>query len=79
MFINSQGSMPREGKHRLITHQLTGTLEESLKERIHAALCANNWNFSKTATTLGIGRTTLWRKVKKYNITRDETVSVELD
>lgn len=79
MFINSQGSMPREGKHRLITHQLTGTLEESLKERIHSALCANNWNFSKTATTLGIGRTTLWRKVKKYNITRDETVSVEQD
>jgi DNA-binding NtrC family response regulator len=54
-----------------------GTLEESLKQRIESTLYANNWNFSKTALKLGIGRTTLWRKIRKYNINRNESISVE--
>lgn len=45
-----------------------GTLEESLKRRIEATLHATNWNYTKTAGRLGIGRTTLWRKIKKYDI-----------
>jgi len=44
------------------------TLEDSLKRRIVKTLAANDWNFTRTASQLGIGRTTLWRKVKKYNI-----------
>ena len=27
-----------------------------------------NWNKGKTAAALDINRTTLWRKMKKYNI-----------
>ena len=45
-----------------------GTLEDSLKMRIEATLYANDWNFTRTASKLGIGRTTLWRKIRKYNI-----------
>ncbi len=52
----------------------SGTLEESLKQRIESVLYANNWNLTKTATKLGIGRTTLWRKIKKYNIRKNEEV-----
>lgn len=57
----------------------SGTLEESLKERIRTALYNNNWNLTRTATRLGIGRTTLWRKIKRYKIVRkgetaDQTV-----
>jgi len=33
-------------------------------------------NFTRTAMKLGIGRTTLWRKVKKYNITKMEKSGV---
>jgi len=46
----------------------SGTLEESLKRRIETMLYANNWNVTQTASKLGIGRTTLWRKIKKYEI-----------
>ncbi|RKX29955.1 MAG: hypothetical protein DRP46_06395 [Candidatus Zixiibacteriota bacterium] len=49
----------------------TGTLEESLKMRIENMLYANNWNLTLTASKLGIGRTTLWRKIKKYNIRKN--------
>ncbi|MEW5924070.1 MAG: sigma-54 dependent transcriptional regulator [Candidatus Zixiibacteriota bacterium] len=48
----------------------TGTLEESLKHRIETMLHANDWNLTRTAARLGIGRTTLWRKIKKYNIAK---------
>ena len=40
------------------------------------ALIANNWNYSRTSRQLGIGRTTLWRKVKKYNLKPEMAGSV---
>jgi transcriptional regulator with PAS, ATPase and Fis domain len=55
----------------------SGTLEESLKQRIETTLYANNWNLTKTATKLGIGRTTLWRKIKKYDIRKSEEILEE--
>jgi len=30
----------------------------------------SGWNHSRTAESLGIGRTTLWRKLKEYGIDR---------
>ncbi|MDF1543956.1 MAG: sigma 54-interacting transcriptional regulator [bacterium] len=48
-----------------------GKLAESQKELIVKALDENDWNFTQTSHELGIGRTTLWRKVKKYNLKRD--------
>ncbi|MBN2225903.1 MAG: sigma-54-dependent Fis family transcriptional regulator [candidate division Zixibacteria bacterium] len=73
------GHTPLErGEHRVTTTLSEGTLEDSLKRRIEATLYATNWNFTQTAIKLGIGRTTLWRKIKKYDIKRldKETISV---
>lgn len=47
------------------------SLEMTYRTRILKSLEDNNWNYSQTAIELGIGRTTLWRKVKKYNLNKD--------
>ena len=51
-----------------------GLLDDSQRTLIVKALDDNNWNFTRTAANLGIGRTTLWRKVKKYGL-KQETAS----
>jgi len=51
----------------------SGLLSDSQRSIITCALKENNWNFTQTAQKLGIGRTTLWRKVKKYNL-RSENI-----
>jgi DNA-binding NtrC family response regulator len=66
-------SMP--GKLELRRAPETNTLEEGQREQIKHALIANNWNYSKTSKQLGIGRTTLWRKVKKYDLKSMPVVS----
>jgi len=38
------------------------------KEKIRTELNRCGWNRGKTAASLGMNRTTLWRKMKKYNI-----------
>ena len=38
------------------------------EEKIISALMKNDGNRSKTAAALGISTSTLWRKMKKYNI-----------
>jgi two-component system response regulator AtoC len=50
----------------------SGLLDEGQRSIIIKALSENNWNFTQTAQELGIGRTTLWRKVKKYNLKKEE-------
>ena len=52
----------------------TGLLDQNQRTVIIRALDENNWNFTQTAQELGIGRTTLWRKVKKFNLKRKEDV-----
>jgi transcriptional regulator with PAS, ATPase and Fis domain len=44
------------------------TLAELEKAHILAALSMHQWNQTKVAEELGISRTTLWRKLKKYDI-----------
>lgn len=44
------------------------SLEELERAQIRRSLEGNGWNFSQTAQELGIGRTTLWRKIKKYDL-----------
>ncbi|MEK7774456.1 MAG: sigma-54 dependent transcriptional regulator, partial [Candidatus Zixiibacteriota bacterium] len=44
------------------------SLAETQRSKIVQALDENSWNFTQTAQELGIGRTTLWRKIKKYNL-----------
>lgn len=48
-------------------------LDENQRELIQRALVENDWNYTRTARELGIGRTTLWRKVKKFDLS-PETV-----
>ena len=50
-------------------------LEDNQRAVIKKALADNNWNFTQTAQALGIGRTTLWRKVKKYDLKQDAVPS----
>ena len=49
-----------------------GLLADNQRATIVKALSRNNWNFTQTAQELGIGRTTLWRKVKKYNLKKEQ-------
>ena len=49
-------------------------LNDGQRAIIIKALNDNDWNFTQTAQELGIGRTTLWRKVKKYGLERDKTL-----
>jgi DNA-binding NtrC family response regulator len=46
-------------------------LDTGQRSLITKALNDNDWNYTKTASELGIGRTTLWRKVKKYDLKRE--------
>ncbi len=44
------------------------TLKELEKRHIAATLKEHNWNYELVSRLLGIGRTTLWRKMKEYGI-----------
>ncbi|QLR45430.1 hypothetical protein HV346_02745 [Enterobacter sp. RHBSTW-00994] len=44
------------------------SLEEVEIQAIENACRACDWNLSKVAGILKIGRTTLWRKLKAYNL-----------
>ncbi len=50
---------------------LKKVLEFPEKELILAVLNECNWNRNKAASALGVNRTTLYNKMKKYNITND--------
>jgi PAS domain S-box-containing protein len=47
---------------------LGSPLQNAESEAIRSALIANNWNRQHTASSLGISRSTLWRKIKRYRI-----------
>ncbi len=49
---------------------LKEALEEPERRIIRAALEANDWNRQKTAAVLNINRTTLYKKMKRYGLTR---------
>ncbi len=59
-------------EHRILhTRRPSGRLDDTQRSIIARALEDNDWNFTQTAQELGIGRTTLWRKVKKYRLTKE--------
>lgn len=66
-----KGRQSRQVAASDVTVGTRGSLEMTYRARILKSLEDNNWNFSQTAQELGIGRTTLWRKVKKYNLKRE--------
>lgn len=47
------------------------TMEELEKEHIKFALSVYNHNYTESAKALGISRSTLWRKMKSYNIPKE--------
>jgi DNA-binding NtrC family response regulator len=47
------------------------TMEEAEQQYLQAALTAHDWNVQSTARDLGISRDTLYRKIKKYNLSPD--------
>lgn len=70
-FINS-GSVEQTFPGQGINSKRTATrLDENQRSLIKRVLGENEWNYTQTAQELGIGRTTLWRKVKKYNLKKE--------
>ena len=66
---------------RLIKHASGGlavpdmphlTLQEVERVHIRNTLSENDWNIQKTAKILGIDRSTLYAKIKRYDLKRDE-------
>jgi DNA-binding NtrC family response regulator len=47
---------------------VAGSLEEMEKNHISEMLRACAWNIARTASSLGINRTTLYKKIKKYEL-----------
>lgn len=45
-----------------------GSLHERERELLLQALADNDWSMSRTASQLGINRTTLWRRMRKYDL-----------
>ena len=56
------------GSTKRPTNDLTSIRHSSEKHRILETLKQYNWHRGKTAQELNIDRTTLWRKMKKYNL-----------
>jgi DNA-binding NtrC family response regulator len=67
---NPQGLLP----DRWTPQPLREALKEPEKRIILAALQANDWNRQKTAEVLDINRTTLYKKIKQYDL---ETLAAE--
>lgn len=75
IFITSERSaMPATNRIAAVLEE-SETLEDGQRKIIEQTLQENDWNFTRTASKLGIGRTTLWRKIKKYKIKRKEEVA----
>ncbi len=74
LFISTDGetlTVVSQSETPAMPHK-TGRLDEGQRSIIIKALAENNWNFTQTAQELGIGRTTLWRKVKKYKLEKEK-------
>lgn len=78
IFLDRSGEVKRvsvKGEDKNVSDSSGGNLEEGQRRLILKALNKNDWNYTHTAQELGIGRTTLWRKVKKYKLNEEvETV-----
>lgn len=55
-------------KNRLPTGNYTQTIDQAERDTIIKALEQNHWNIKQTAETLGIARSTLYRKIDNYKI-----------
>ena len=67
--VDSAGQTASEQKNS--QNKTVSRLDDNQRSLIQRALAENEWNYTQTAQELGIGRTTLWRKVKKYNLKKE--------
>jgi DNA-binding NtrC family response regulator len=65
-----------EVNHEHKSMSLRRALEEPERRIIEAALRANRWNRQITADVLEINRTTLYKKMKRYNLEADPAAQV---
>jgi two-component system response regulator HydG len=72
----SAGGTSSRPKAPMGVRPLKEALEEPEKRIIIQALQAFNWNRQETARVLDINRTTLYKKMKKYNLLIDEPAMV---
>lgn len=63
------GSKATEKKTESRSAKLKGAEAKVIKDTLDSL----NWNISKVASTLGIGRNTLYRKIKQYNLETGST------
>jgi len=64
----------REGERMDIPDVVTSSLDNVEKEWILRMLEKTGWKYAEAARSLGISRTTLWRKLKAYGIEEDSQV-----
>lgn len=60
-----------DGSRLALPHHDSGaipTLQEMEKQLIETALAKLNWNQTEVARKMGVSRSTLWRKMKEFNI-----------
>lgn len=67
--LTTEHSKPSKSSEK----NLKRAVEQPEKEHIISILKDCNWNRNKTASSLGVNRTTLYNKMKKYNIS-EETI-----
>ena len=84
MFVTSDDSRHAQatGPTRMSLRIKGNLLDNNQRQLIVQALNENNWNYTRTASDLGIGRTTLWRKIKRYDLNReltDGSIEAEID
>jgi PAS domain S-box-containing protein len=64
-YLVRQNMHPR---YYLVGSDRAHSLQEGERMTLFKALEANNWHIQNTADNLGINRTTLWRKMKRYKL-----------
>lgn len=63
----------REHSYNPPKKEIERALNEVERDLIVEAIERNHWNLEKAAKDLGMSRTTLWRKMKKYDVTKPRT------
>jgi glutamyl-tRNA reductase len=58
----------RKSSNNDLVYSTNLTLKELEKKHIAATLKEHDWNYELVTKILGIGRTTLWRKMKEYDL-----------
>ncbi|HXF06833.1 MAG TPA: sigma-54 dependent transcriptional regulator [Blastocatellia bacterium] len=63
----------REHSYNPPKKEIERALNDVERDLIVEAIERNQWNLEKAARDLGMSRTTLWRKMKKYDVTKPRT------